>query len=238
MASWTLVSISGPKISNRTDYYGNFFSITFTLKYSGNQMGLGAFVEMPRLEWKETITMLEKNKKEWWTVDFDQYARNPASCTLRTCFTRYLLAYDWVVQGNSLVSLKDKNGGVIKKSTFKQGLTRGKAADCVRDYLKKNGGILEFTIMDSPAIVKPTDATVHKERILTFDCGIQGLGTRVVAFQHLIVDGNKPEADWHRECKTGLPPGYKISGLTKVAAPASVGENKALPNNAAEGNYL
>jgi hypothetical protein len=241
MAHWSLENISQPKISNRLDEFGNYFEITFTLKYHNNPLGMGQFVEMPRLEWKETITMLEKNKKTWWAVDFDQYERNPASKTYNNCRYRYKQAYYCVRQGLAdpgITKLKSKNGTIIPKDTFPRGKDNGEAANIVRDYLKKNGGILEFTIRDTPAILKPKDVQDHKERFLTFDCGIKGLGTRVIAFQHLIVDGSKPESEWYRECKTGLPPGYKISGLTKVNAPHDVVIVKPAPNNPNSGDYL
>lgn len=242
MASWTLENISGAKISERKDEFGNYFEITFKLKYNNNPLGMGQFVEMPRLEWKETITMLEKNKKEWWTVEFDQYARCPGSPTFLACINRYKDAYYSVRNENlgavGVTKLRSKNGTQIPKDTFPRGMEGGKAADIARDYLKRNGGILEFTVRDTPAIQRPTAPDVHKERFLTFDCGIQGLGSRVIAYQHLIVDGSKPEGQWYRDCKTGQPPGYKITGLKKVSAPANVVVDKSKPTNVSTGDYL
>ncbi|GDX52930.1 hypothetical protein LBMAG27_19770 [Bacteroidota bacterium] len=242
MAHWSLENISTAKISNRPDEYGNYFEITFTLKYHNNPLGVGQFVEMPRLEWKETITMLEKNKKQWWTVEFDQYERNPASKTYNNCRYRYKQTYYCVMGGDistpGITKLKSKNGTKIPTDTFPKGKENGEAANIVRDYLKRNGGILEFTIKDTPAILRPKTPDDHKERFLTFDCGIQGLGSRVIAYQHLIVDGSKPESAWYRDCKTGQPPGYKITGLTKVSAPADVVINKPAPTNAGVGDYL
>jgi hypothetical protein len=242
MASWSLEKIIGPSISDRNDEFGNYFGITFVLKYNNNALGMGQFLEMPSLEWKETITVLEKNKKEWWTVEFDQYVRCPGSKTFLSCINRYKDAYYSVRTenlGQPLVTkLRNKNGGKISKDTFPRGLERGKAADCARDYLKKNGGILEFTIRDSPAIQRPASPDFHRERFLTFDCGIHGLGTRIIAYQHIIVDGSKPESEWYRECKLGQTPGYKISGLTRVSPPANVVEDKAKSTNTAEGDYL
>ena len=242
MAHWTLENISPPRITIRTDYFGNYFEITFTMKYHNNPLGMGQFVEMPRLEWKETIALLEKNKGTWWAVDFDQYERNPASKTYNNCRYRYKQAYYCVRGGDittpGLTKLKTKNGTQIPADTFPRGKENGEAANIVRDYLKKNGGILEFTIRDTPAIKIPDNPQDHKERFLTFDCGIQGLGSRVLAHQHLIVDGSKPQSDWYRDCAIGLGPGYKITGLKKVMAPADVVENKPVASDAAIGDYL
>lgn len=242
MANWTIENITGPNISERKDEFGNYFGITFKLKYNNNPLGMGQFVEMPRLEWKETITLLEKNKQEWWTVEFDQYARCPGSPTFLSCVNRYKDAYYSVRTGNhgslGVTKLWSKNGSVIPMDSFPRGLDGGKAADFARDYLKKNGGILEFTVRDTPAIQRPSTPDVHKERLLTFDCGLSGMGSRVIAYQHLIVDGSKPESQWYRDCKTGQPPGYKITGLKRVNAPANVVVVKARSTNVATGDYL
>ena len=241
MAHWSLVNMTTPQIGIRKDAFGNLFKITFTVKYNNNPLGLGQFVEMPRLEWKETITMLLKNTKEWWTVEFDQYARCSGSSTFLSCMNRYKDAYYYVRGGSNaapdITKLISKNGTPIPKDTFPSGKDKGIAADIARDYLKRNGGILEFTIQDTTAILLPT-ADEHKERFLTFDCGIQGLGQRAIAYQHMIVDGSKPQSEWYRVCQLGQPPGYKITGLKKIEAPPGVVEWKPKPSNAITGDYL
>ena len=45
MAHWTLENISPAKISIRPEECGNYFEITFTLKYHNNPLGVGQFLE-------------------------------------------------------------------------------------------------------------------------------------------------------------------------------------------------
>lgn len=52
---------------------------------------------------------------------------------------------------------------------------------------------MTVTVLDTPGINKPTDGVTVKERILTFDCGLHGMGPRVAAIQHLKVDAAQPE---------------------------------------------
>lgn len=240
MGQWTLMSAT-PSIRDRNDVYGHYFAITFKLKYSASM--IGSFTETPALEWKETITMIERTKGTWWRAEFDQFQRLPDSPTFGQWTYRYILAHTSVLKGdygdNQPSRLYDKNGNRLPPTTFTRAATSKDSADQVRSYLKKNGGIMVVTVTDTPGINKPTDdATVDKFRILTFDCGLRGLGTRVKAIQHLKVVG-LTEANWSRECSIGsISQPFQTAGLTQVPAPADVTAVRPFTGGPHDGTYM
>lgn len=240
MGMWTLMS-ARPDIRPRNDVYGHYFAVKFKLKYSPSLMG--SFAEMPRLEWKETITMIESRAGTWWQHVVDQYARDPNSQTFISWVSRYSWAHDAVRQQkygpDDMVSFYDKNGNRLKRDDFPRIESSKEQADFVRNYLKKHGGIMEVLVVDKPGINKPTDTTTHKRRILTFDCGLRGAGIRVAAYQDLTVDGAQPETNWKRECVLqSISQPYSTMGLNKVQAPADVLVVKPFTGSAASGIYL
>jgi hypothetical protein len=244
MGSWSVESVS-PDIRLRNDVYGHFFAIRFRLKYKPSTMG--SFQEMPRLEWKETITMMEANEGTWWQYVGDQYERNPGSMTFNSWVGRYSFAHYSVCRkdaryGNDEpVRLYDSKGGELDRDTFDAKESSQEAqADAVRAYLKKNGGIMELIVVDKPGINKPTDdTTFHKERILTFDCGLRGVGERVKAYQHLIVSGALPENQWTRECVlSNITPPLQTGGLRKIDPPDDVTIVKPFDGGPKKGTYL
>ncbi len=239
MGNWTLLSAT-PDIRDRNDVYGHFFAMKFRFKYSSSVMG--GFTEMPRLEWKETITMIEKNAGTWWQFVGDQYARNPGSMTFGTWTSRYVYAYYCVRDGqytpDATNCLFDTQGRQLPKTTFPKLNTAKEQADAVRGYLKSKGGIMTVTVVDKPGINKPTETTVHKNRILTFDCGLRGMGARVAAVQHLTVDGSLPEGQWFRECKVGsISRPFSTTGFKKVEPPADVTILKPFVGGVVSGTY-
>jgi hypothetical protein len=140
---------------------------------------------------------------------------------------------------DDMVSLYDKNGTRIPKDTFPRLNGAKEKADFVRDYLKRHGGIMEVNVVDKPGINKPTDTTVHKRRILTFDCGLRGSSTRAAAYHRLIVDGAQPVTSWSRECVLqNISPPYSTQGLNRVQLPADVLIVKPFGGGAAQGTYL
>jgi hypothetical protein len=242
MGSWTLQSAT-PDIRPRNDVYGHYFAVRFRLKYSPSTFG--SFAEMPRLEWKETITMIERSAGTWWRFEGDQYARLPSSQTFNSWVRRYVNAYYSV--RNSLYGpdessrLYDRNGGQLPRDTFAQATDDAARANAVRSYLKSNGGIFEAMVVDKPGINKPALGAmpaVHKNRILTFDCGLTGTAIRVKAYQHLTVDSTKPETGWFRECvlnSTSRP--FSTDGLRNVAVPADVARISPFTGSATRGEY-
>jgi hypothetical protein len=223
--------------------YGHIFAVKFRLKYAPATFG-DKFTEMPRLEWKETITMLEPGKAQWWEYIGDQFQRNPDSPTFITWTTRYKGAYyaarRTLYGADEPSCLYDKMGAPLPATALPQLNGKKEQADAVRSYLSKNGGIMTVTVIDTPGINKPTDGVTVKERILTFDCGLHGLSPRVSAIQHLKVDGSVPEANWFRDCTlSGISrPFATPTTWTKVAPPADVSVLKPFTGGAHEGSYL
>jgi hypothetical protein len=244
MGTWTLESLT-PDIRDRNDVYGNFFAIRFRLKYT--RATVGAYQEMPRLQWRETITMIEKNKGTWWQYVGDQYARNPGSMTFTNWVGRYNNAYYAVreqrYRDDDMIRFYDFNGNQLSKDTFPPHVQTAKGrADTVRRYLKDHGGVIEILVVDKPGVNKPDydkNSDVHKERILTFDCGLNGCNARVKAYQHLAVDGTLRDHQWSRECvRQQITRPFNTTGMTLVTPPADVTIVKPFNGTAAKGEYL
>jgi hypothetical protein len=244
MGTWTLESAT-PTIRDRNDVYGHIFAIKFRLKYTTS--AVGPFAEMPRLEWKETITMAEPNAKTWWQYVGDQYQRNAGSPTFMAWTSRYVNAYFCVAkqkyEPDALTCLYDVQGQKLPSATLPQASSPKEQADAVRTYLKASGGILEVTVVDTPGIKKPEkpkpgQPAVLKDRLLLFDCGLRGMGKRTTAYQRLTVDGAKSEAQWFRECRvaTGSPP-LSTTGFAKVNPPPDVSVVKPFAANPQSGIY-
>lgn len=240
MGVWTLQSAT-PEFRDRNDIYGNYFSVHFVLKYDPSTFG--SFKEMPRLEWQETILMIEKLKGTYWQHTADQYARNPGSLTFTGWVSRYKTAHWQVRQGNygndQPTRLYDKRRSQLKRDAFPRIQSEKDKADAVRAYLKSHGGIVDILVIDKPGINLPTagDGT-HKERILTFDCGLAGCGPRVYAYQHLLVDAAVPNSQWRRKCemsRTTSP--FSTSGLTRLTPPADVTIVKPYKGSTLNGDY-
>jgi hypothetical protein len=237
---WIVQSVE-PSIRPRNDVYGHFFAVKFKLQYVSM---IGSFVEMPRLEWKETITMVEQKKGQWWQFVMDQYDRNPHSPTFSTWVNRYIYAYDGVRRQQYATEdatnlLFNKNGQPLPPDTFPRLNTPKEKADAVRSYLKRHGGIMTVTVVDKPGINKPQAGSgVHKNRILTFDCGLRGVGARVRAVQSLVVDASQPKSSWVRSCAlTNAFPQARVGGLRKVTPPDDVSILKPFMGGAQQGTY-
>ena len=94
------------------------------------------------------------------------------------------------------------------------------------------------TVTDTPGINKPTDATVDKFRLLTFDCGLKGMGPRIKALQSLTVQGIA-EPGWTRECAVGgISRPYTTDGLAKVAASPDVTKVVPFTGGAHAGTFM
>lgn len=240
MGNWTLLSAE-PLILPREDVYGNKFSIRFRMKYAPTR--LGTFTETPRLEWNEVILMAEHHKGEWWQYIGDQYARNPHSNTFRSWVNRYKDAYYFVRQNlreDAPSRLYDTTGNRLGRDAFGRQDTPRAQADVVRDYLKRNGGILDVMVEDKPGINKPQPGSewVHKERLLSFDCGLKGYHQRIYAYQYLNVDSDKNSDQWTRLCKVSrISPPLSTTGLMQTDPPPDVTIVKPFTGSAQNGDY-
>jgi hypothetical protein len=96
---------------------------------------------------------------------------------------------------------------------------------------------MKVIVVDTPGINRPQPGrVVHKNRILTFDCGLRGAGPRVSAVQHLTVDSSVGEGQWFRECKLGgISRPFSTAGMQQVQPPPDVTEVK--PFRSDQGRY-
>ena len=203
MGQWRLQNAQ-LSISDMTgNVLGHNWRVTFKLKYTPTTFG--RYQELPRLEWKESIKLLDRGKGEFWEFQADQYARHPGSLTFFMWRNRYNVAYQFVrdSSGQHDIRLYAANGEKIPSKTFGKASSASEKTKIVIDYLKKHGGILEATVHDKPSIGL-NSANVHKERLLTFDCGLRGMGRRFVVYQYLNVDKGQPRTRWTSACKQGV----------------------------------
>ena len=246
MGMWTIENIT-PDILERNDTYGHYFIVKFRLKYTPSLFG--QFIETPRLEWKEKITLVEPDAGTWWEYTGDQFARNPGSATFKPWVNRYLRAYDCIKSNlynqPCLVYIYDSKGQPIPKKIIDKLKNKPKTsqqkADFIRDYLKNNGGIIEISIVDVPGLNKPRgqDNVIHKNRILTFDCGLKALGRRTKAYQHLTLDSSKQPAQWFRACQlSDMAPYIPVGSLRKIPVPDNVSIIKPFTGGAMGGTFL
>lgn len=228
MGTWALQSVTATCSDFETsELYGTNFIATYRLKYSSSLVG--SYQEPPRLDWHETIMMNEHHKAQTWVFVANMYAHNPLSKTLEIWAKRYIEAYNAAkgiaFAGKGHAKLFDKKGVAVPGDKLPAKTEAAGKADAVRSYLKSNGGILEIKIHDIPSINKPKvgEAATHKERLLLFNVGVEGGGTHVKAYQHLIVNSAQPASAWTRRHGMGWTvSGLKTSGLAKVAPPAQV----------------
>jgi len=234
MGTWTLQSIvANCSDFENTELFGTNFTATYRLIY--NQAFFNeSFKEMPRLDWHETIMMNEHHLKETWVFDTNMYTHNPTSKTLEIWSKRYIESYnssnnqkDFNIKGSG--QLLDKKGGLVKASALAVASNDEEKAEAVRNYLKSNGGILEIKIEDIPSINKPKigEAAIHKERLLLFNVGVEGGGTRAQAYQYLNLNSAVPKTGWTRRHGIGWGvSSIKTTGLNNVAAPTNVSRKR------------
>lgn len=232
MGNWSLVSVKTSDSHRDGQVFGTYMPVVFRLKYTPKRFG--KFKEMPALQWNEVITVLDHKEGEYWVYVGDQYRRNISSPTFGTWTYRYSLAYASSASGRSYHEtgapsiLMDNNGRQVPKSALPQANTSAKQADAVRNYLFQHGGMIDATVRDSPGVrtPEPNDGT-NKERLLTFDCGLEGMGQRVHAWQYLRVNSNEPQSKWIRQFQwNNSSPGVKTTGLTRVPPPPNVSKVK------------
>ncbi len=227
MGHWTLESVRHlTQTHDTSELFGNHYVVNFRLRY--HTSAFGAYQETPLLYWHEVIMMNEHHKKQHWSFTTNMYEHNPLSKTLEVWAKRYLAAYDAaagrpdaMMKGSC--TLVDKNTRPVPVAALGAGLTdNNRKADAVRSYLKKNGGILFIEVDDIPSINIPK-AGEHKERLLIFNCGIEGGGPRTQATQYLVVNAAQPKTNWTRQFNLNHSmTGLRTSGLAMVAAPALV----------------
>ncbi len=233
MGQWTVTTIQGAASPYNTGaLFGNNVKVRFRLKYESSKFG--RYKETPNLEWNEQIFMIEHDQNSWWEFETNMYDHNPLSKTLEVWAKRYVRAFDRAhgretepnVKGNSL--LMTRTGGTVPANALGNATSGPEKADAVRNYLKRNGGILQLDIHDIPSINRPT-GTTDKERLLIFNCGVAGGGPRFRGSQYLHVTAGTPPANWTRSWTTGQNGHFEFlrtlrnnRGIRKTGPPAAV----------------
>lgn len=240
MGTWSLDSIAQRyTILNNASNLGVNFYVTFRLKYTKSTFG--KFVEPPKMAWDEIILFNDHTKKERWEFMGNMYTHKPDSPTMAVWAQRYHRAYfhahgiafpDSQAKGHSkLFDLKGlpvtakalgkpPPADIVQMNPNQKNSLYAKYNAVVQDYLKSNGGILEIEVHDIPSIIKPKPGqTKCIERLLTFNCGVTGMGPRMQAWLYSKVDSAVPEAQWTNQFNNdGAPPGIKTSGLKLLPA--------------------
>ncbi len=231
MGKWTLDGLAGTWSDlDGAEGFGHNVIVTLRLRYDPTP--LGRFHETPRLEWKEQIFTIDHQAGQWWEFAADMYAHNPTSRTLEVWTARYVAAYDFT-RGESFsagwrrgtVELRTLDDIPVARERLADTDDDVEKADAVREYLQANGGRLHIAIHDVPAIRIPPGApgNAHRERLLTFDCGIAGGGLRFRGTQYLDVNGQNNVRRWEGSGgdSTRLLQQH-AAGAVKTAPPAIV----------------
>lgn len=252
------------------ELYGTNVMVTVKLKYTpqftyqkkhrgffkNTWVDMDVFKEPPHLKWWERIIMKEvtttpladdiQTNKTYWEYAGNQYDRNPLSKTLEVYCKRYVRAFSNAAgeQQDALkgdcVLLKDNGRPVSFNRSVRTIQDKVKRAEYVRDYLSKNGGILKITIHDIPSINVKSKETKAKERLLLFECGIEGMTPTIKLEQHLKVDTNdqfpsdETKAGWTRNVNRDWSTyndswknaDLQLNHFTKAPAPSSVALKK------------
>jgi hypothetical protein len=225
MGYWSCGQVLGVITPSDTDRsFGSDVFVSFKMTYHPSVTS--RFVETPKLQWREIITLVDHNAKSYWNFDNDMYRTNPNSNTLLIWQQRYLAAYDSARNqpNTSLGSsrLLNKSGNPVYGTELAQAVDlKGKAA-AIQDYLKRNGGSLLITVHDRPSIILSSSdgqggqqGTQNKERLLQFRCSAGHGGQSFTGQQYLHVDGAKLKKDWERSenlswttSRLEIPTGY------------------------------
>jgi hypothetical protein len=205
MGQWLFNRINASKAFPLTDAgsIGHKFSVSFYLTYKPGPTNLldkakraNPFVETPKLEWLESITMKETGAvkgPEFWKFQTNMYQHNPASASLIAWRQRYILAYNYVAKEpaplnvKGFVQLMSARNGIVSLNDLggRQPDNQSKAT-AVRTYIENNGCEMIINLEDIPSILTTADF-LKKERLLEFDIGLKGGGQRVKAYQKLEV---------------------------------------------------
>ncbi len=229
MGTWSVQSVTcrHTPLNSPTEYGTNWY-VTFKLKYTSTL--IGSFVEPPKMAWDEVILFNDYGKGERWEFVGNMYTQKPDSPTMAVWAQRYFRAYlnahnqpfsDSFGRQKGHSKLFDKNGAPVGGQALGTHVGEQAQNKAVQDYLKRNGGILEIEVHDIPNILKPVAGKlVQKERVLSFNCGVTGMGPRVKAWQHIKMDSTQPETSWTYNFQTaGSAPGLRTTGLKIVPDP-------------------
>lgn len=230
MGQWNVLSINcRHKPLNTPSNFGTEWFVTYKLKYTPSM--IGNFTEPPKMDWDETILFVDRAKQEWWEFRGNFYTQKPDSPTMAVWAQRYHRAYLHAhkepftgsfgeAKGHS--KLFDKNNVPVTAQALGKHMGVDAQNKAVQKYLKDKGGILEIEVHDVPSLNKVLAGGTAKdiERVLIFNCGVEGSGMRAKGWQHVKMDSSQPASSWHYEFQTaGSAPGLKTTGMKKVPDP-------------------
>ena len=240
MALWSVMSVTGRSnvLNDATNLGANFY-VTFRIKYT--QSTFGAFIEPPIMAWDEVIMKCDYTNRQYNEFIGNMYTHKPASPTVAVWAQRYFRAYlhakglpynNWKGDAKGHSKLFDKNNSAVPGTALPNAVGLEAQNKAVQNYLNLNGGILEIEVHDIPSFIKPTTGIVKNiERILTFNCGVTGMGPRVKAYQHLKLDSTQAPNTWTNVFVIGggNPPGVRTTGLEKTVDFGISGPNDTMP---------
>lgn len=229
MGFWSVLSVQSRHAPlNTPSEFGTNWYVTYRLQYRPSLFG--KFVEPPKMAWDEVIMYNNYQTKECWSFSGNFYTRKPDSPTMEVWAQRYFRAYlaahnqpftkfAGLPKGHS--KLFDAKGQPVRGADLGTHPDPPSQNKAVQAYLQRHGGILEIEVHDIPNMIKPTAGqTKHVERVLIFNCGVEGGGPRAKGWQHIIVDSAQPAHTWTYQFQTvGSPPGLKTTGLQTVPDP-------------------
>lgn len=220
MGTWSVQSCQG-SATPLDSPFGHNFLVRIRMKYTPAR--IGKFVEPPILAWDEVIQFNDYGDGTRWEFAGNMYKHKPGSPTVAVWGQRYFRAYldahrtpysSPTAKGHS--KLLDNGGMPVPGAKLGTHATKEAQNAAVRDYLKRNGGILQIEVHDIPGITVTPGKARDIERVLIFNCGVVGMGQRVKCWQHLRINTSQPQTSWVRNFQMGgNPPGLKTSGLQR-----------------------
>ena len=218
MGSWNVLSTIG-RFEPINSPFGHNFFVKIRIQYTPTRFS--KFVEPPNLAWDEVIMVNNYRDGNRWEFQGNMYTHKPASPTVKVWGQRYFRAYlnahgrPYGHKGYS--KLFDRNNSPVPGRVLGTHNDMWSQNKAVQDYLKSNGGILEIEVHDIPGIVVNEGDDRNMERVLIFNCGVVGMGSRVKAWQHIKIDQSQPRESGTRDFQmTGNAPGIKTTGLELV----------------------
>jgi len=231
LMGWHVLSVQGEHSPLGTAF-GHDFKVTIRMQYNVSRLGT-RFTEPPPLAWDEIIQFNNYGDSTRWEFVGNMYKHKPGSPTVCVWGQRYFRAYlnahnkPYVGFGSTAKGYSKlydaKSRQLVPGSALGNHQDTASQNKAVQDYLKKHGGILEIQVHDIPSVGATAGKAKNVERLLIFNCGVEGMGPRVKAWQHIQVDSSKPQSAWKRNFQMNVPaPGLKTSGLKVVTDYAQV----------------
>lgn len=161
---------------------GSSLQITSRIAF---EKGGNTFENTPPLTWLETIKCKVKGGKvdTIWQITENMVFKNPNSNTFFSWTNRYIEAYEYAMALDKIkflgfVKIYTRAGKELSPGDLPIVYSREDKARAVQEYFRKNGGVLQITIEDRPALnLSGKDGEyVDKERLIDFNIGFKDMG--------------------------------------------------------------